>query len=97
MPAADHTEKVHVDHSDASRLSAGGEESMGQFSVIISASPGSILGATQQEIVNRLYTFNISIDDQEFRNRVDRWARLADRWDEPVEDIAFFQRVAAED
>ncbi|WP_374589196.1 hypothetical protein [Novosphingobium sp.] len=50
-----------------------------------------------KEIVNRLYTFNISIDDQEFRNRVDRWARIADRWDEPDEDIAFFQRLAAED
>ena len=50
-----------------------------------------------KEIVNRLYTFNISIDDQEFRDRVDRWARIADRWDEPDEDIAFFQRLAAED
>ena len=50
-----------------------------------------------KEIVNRLYTFNISIDDPEFRNRVDRWARIADRWDEPDEDIAFFQRLAAED
>lgn len=53
--------------------------------------------ALVKEILNRLYTFNISIDDHEFRDRVDRWARLADRWDEPGEDIAFFQRVAAED
>lgn len=53
--------------------------------------------ALMKEIVNRLYTFNISIDDPEFHDRVDRWARLADRWDEPDEDIAFFQRVAAED
>ncbi len=50
-----------------------------------------------KEIVNRLYTFNVSIDDLEFRSEVDRWAQVADRWDEPVEDIAFFQRVAAED
>ena len=49
-----------------------------------------------REIVNRLYSFHISIDDPEFRERVDRWARIADRWDEPDEDIAFFQRVAAE-
>ena len=53
--------------------------------------------ALMREIVNRLYTFNISIDDQEFRDRVDRWARLADRWDEPDEDIAFFRRLAVED
>ena len=53
--------------------------------------------ALMREIVNRLYTFNVSIDDLEFRDRVDRWARIADRWDEPDEDIAFFQRLAAED
>ena len=53
--------------------------------------------ALMREIVNRLYTFNVSIDNLEFRNRVDRWARIADRWDEPDEDIAFFQRLAAED
>ena len=53
--------------------------------------------ALMKEIVSRLYTFNISIDDPEFRDQVDRWARIADRWDEPDEDIAFFQRLAAED
>lgn len=53
--------------------------------------------ALMREIVNRLYTFNVSIDDSEFRDRVDRWARLADRWDEPDEDIAFFRRLAEED
>ena len=53
--------------------------------------------ALMREIVNRLYTFNVSIDNLEYRNRVDRWARIADRWDEPDEDIAFFQRLAAED
>lgn len=50
-----------------------------------------------KEIVNRLYTFNISIDDEEFRNRVDRWARLADRWDEPDSDLEFFRNLAEED
>ena len=53
--------------------------------------------ALMKEIVSRLYTFNISIDDSEFRDPVDRWARLADRWDEPDEDIAFFRRLAVED
>ena len=52
--------------------------------------------ALMKEIVSRLYTFNISIDDPEFRDRVDRWARLADRWDEPDEDIAFFRTLAEE-
>ncbi len=50
-----------------------------------------------REIVNRLYSFHISIDDPEFRERVDRWARVADRWEEPDEDIAFFQSLAEED
>lgn len=53
--------------------------------------------ALMKEIVSRLYTFNMSIDDPEFRDQVDRWARLADRWDEPDEDIAFFRRLAEED
>ncbi len=34
-------------------------------------------------IVNQLFTFNISIDDPDFGNSVDRWARIAERWDEP--------------
>lgn len=50
-----------------------------------------------REIVNRLYSFHISVDDPEFRERVDRWARISNHWDEPNEDIAFFQRLAAED
>lgn len=53
--------------------------------------------ALMKEIVNRLYTFQISIDDPDFRDRVDRWARFADRWDEPVEEIAFFQRLPERD
>ena len=50
-----------------------------------------------REIVNRLYTFHISIDDPEFRERVDRWAKIADRWDEPDDDIEFFRKLAEED
>jgi hypothetical protein len=53
--------------------------------------------ALMKEIVNRLYTFHISIDDPEFRDRVDRWARVAGRWDEPDEDIAFFRHLTEED
>ncbi len=50
-----------------------------------------------KEIVNRLYTFNISIDDPDFRNSVDRWARIAERWDEPDPDLAFFRKLAEEE
>jgi hypothetical protein len=50
-----------------------------------------------REIVNRLYTFNISIDDPDFRNSVDRWARIAERWDEPDPDLEFFRKLAEED
>lgn len=49
-----------------------------------------------KEIVNRLYTFNISIDDPDFRNSVDRWARIAERWDEPDPDLAIFRKLAEE-
>ena len=53
IPASDHTEQVHVDHSNAPRLKAWGEESMGQFSVKIYRPPGSILSATQQHRIQR--------------------------------------------
>lgn len=45
--------------------------------------------ALMKEIVNRLYTFNISIDDQEFRSKVDRWAMVADCWDNPDQNRHF--------
>lgn len=53
--------------------------------------------ALMKEIVNRVYTFYISIDDEEFRDRIDRWARLADRWDEPDDDIDFFRKSAEDE
>ena len=53
--------------------------------------------ALMKEIVNRLYTFNISIDVPDFRNSVDRWARLAERWDEPDPDLEFLRKLAEED
>ena len=50
--------------------------------------------ALMKEIVNRLYTFNISIDEQEFRDSVDRWAKAANRWDEPELDKVFVQGLS---
>ena len=82
------------DYSDVRVIDADGRE-IGWNAV--SHLDDDQMRALMKEIVNRLYTFNISIDDHEFRDRVDRWAMIADRWDEPDEDIAFFQRLAAED
>lgn len=39
-----------------------------------------------KEIVNRLYTFLIRIDDPEFQARIDRWAAVAGKWDDPELD-----------
>ena len=50
--------------------------------------------ALMKEIVNRVYTFYISIDDEEFRDRIDRWAWLTDCWDEPDSDIEFLKLLA---
>lgn len=47
-----------------------------------------------KEIVNRLYTFNISTDDQEFRDRVDRCARIADRWDRSQIDAQILKKLS---
>lgn len=53
--------------------------------------------ALMKEIVNRIYTFNILIDDPEFHDRIDRWTRFANLWDEPEEDKAFLQKLPARD
>jgi hypothetical protein len=41
-----------------------------------------------KEIVNRLYTFQMRIDDPEFQAWVDRWDAVARKWDEPELDEA---------
>ena len=46
--------------------------------------------ALMKEIVNRLYTFHISIDDPEFRKRIDRW-------DEPDSDFKLLKLLADEE
>ena len=48
--------------------------------------------ALMHEIVDRLYTFLIRIDDQAFRAEVERWALAAQVWDEPRTD-AFLAAV----
>ena len=39
-----------------------------------------------KDIVDRLYTFQMRIDDPEFQVWTDRWAAVADKWDEPELD-----------
>lgn len=47
-----------------------------------------------KEIVNRIYTYQLLIDDFEFQNSLSRWSRLAEKWDEPKMDQAFIGALA---
>lgn len=42
-----------------------------------------------KDIVNRLYTFQMRIDDPGFQAWIDRWAAVAEKWDDPEMDDAF--------
>jgi hypothetical protein len=50
-----------------------------------------------KEIVNRLYTFHMRIDDPEFQAWVDRWAAVAAKWDEPELSQEFVQMIELAD
>jgi len=39
-----------------------------------------------REIVDRLYTFHLRIDDPAFRAEIDRWAAATAKWDPPTPD-----------
>jgi len=41
-----------------------------------------------KDVVNRLYTFQMRIDDPEFQAWIDRWAAAVAKWDEPELDNA---------
>lgn len=43
--------------------------------------------ALMKEIVNRLYTFHMRIGDSEFQARIDGWAAVAGKWDDPELDL----------
>ncbi|EGG75093.1 hypothetical protein SXCC_04273 [Gluconacetobacter sp. SXCC-1] len=52
MPPADHTQKLHVNHSKNPPANDAGEcEGMGQISMKISALPGSVLSENQHLVV----------------------------------------------
>jgi len=42
--------------------------------------------ALMREIVDRLYTFHLRIDDPAFRAEIDRWAAMTTTWDAPKPD-----------
>jgi hypothetical protein len=42
--------------------------------------------ALMREIVDRLYTFHLRIDDPAFRAEIDRWVAMTAKWDAPKPD-----------
>ena len=45
-----------------------------------------------REIVNRLYTFHLKGNDPDFRNVINKWAPIAQKWDEPELDDFYVQK-----
>ena len=39
-----------------------------------------------RQVVDRLYTFGVRAKDPDFLERIERWAQVANRWDEPKLD-----------
>jgi hypothetical protein len=39
-----------------------------------------------REIVDRLYTFHLRVDEPAFRAEIDRWAAMTAKWDAPMPD-----------
>lgn len=50
-----------------------------------------------KDIVNRLYTFQMRIDDPEFQAWIDRWDAVSRKWDEPELSWAFAQMIELAD
>lgn len=46
-----------------------------------------------RQIVDRLYTFHLKADDPGFRDHLDRWLAVAERWDEPKLDEVFLSTI----
>jgi len=46
-----------------------------------------------RQIVNRLYTFQLKTDDPHFQKLIDRWASVAEKWDDPELDEFFMQTI----
>ena len=46
-----------------------------------------------RQIVDRLYTFYLKADDPGFRDHLDRWLAVAERWDEPKLDENMIEMI----
>ena len=46
-----------------------------------------------RHVVNRLYTFQVKSSDPRFVAAMDRWSRVAARWDEPRLDAVFLHEM----
>lgn len=49
--------------------------------------------ALMKQIVNRIYTFHLKIDDPHFRKLIDRWMSPSLRWDDPELDTDFLKAI----
>ena len=48
--------------------------------------------ALMQEIVNRLYTFHLEVNDPKLQATIERWMGIAIKWDEPKIDHRMISR-----
>ncbi len=46
-----------------------------------------------QQIVNRLYTFQLKTENPHFQKLIDRWSSAAQQWDDPEMDEFFLQTI----
>ena len=46
-----------------------------------------------RQIVNRIYTFQLKTDDPHFQKLIDRWASVAEKWDDPELDEFFLRTI----
>jgi len=53
--------------------------------------------ALMKEVVNRLYTFLLHIDDPGFQTWMARWASVSNKWDEPELEPSFLAALPDSD
>ncbi|MBF0249829.1 MAG: hypothetical protein HQL35_04270 [Alphaproteobacteria bacterium] len=53
--------------------------------------------ALMKEVVNRLYTFLLHIDDPGLQAWMARWATVSDKWDEPELEPSFLAALSKSD
>ncbi len=46
-----------------------------------------------RQVVNRIYTFQLKTDDPHFQKLIDRWAFVAEKWDDPELDEFFLRTI----